>query len=223
MTEAERTARNTGLLLFATLFSFIMTFQTMPAFDARQGFFDDDFPRLAGQRIQFALALFFSALTSLLSYKTSTSLKKAFITAGNARSFAAPVLLGVASIGCLVSTVLGIPMLTILFQASRILETDLSVFSASALPWAGANQAFLVIFGLGAFVLSLLMIALSLIRSGCLPLRWAAAGLTLPVIPLLVFLSIPGEDPFFFLALGLPALFWSAGTSIYIIITRCLG
>lgn len=195
----------------------------MPSFDARSGFFDEDFPRLVNQRGQFALALLLSALTSLLAYQTSLSFKKAFLTAGKAGPFGAQLLLLVASIGCLISTILGIPMLFILLQAPRILDSDLAAFSASALPWAGANQAFLVIFGLGAFALSLVSITVALIRSGCLPLQRAAIGLALPVIPLLVFLAIPGEDPYFFLALGLPVLFWSAGIGIYITYTKCLA
>jgi len=205
-----------------TLFSLIATFQTIPGFDARAEYFADEFQELVDMRARLGAALVLTMLTGLSAAATGIFIKRAFQQDGKTRSGGAPVLFLISGIGFFLSALFGIPVLLALNSASGSPQGEWTGLAASASPWAGANQAFLVLFGLGGFALSLLLTALALIRSGVLPLHLAVVGIAIPFLPLVVFLAIPGPDPYFLLAFGLPALFWSVGLGVYITITRRL-
>lgn len=223
MNISSKNARFIGLLLLSTLLSLILTFQTIPGFDARSEYFAAEFQKLVGIRVRFAAAIVLTVITGLFATATGILIKRVFQQDGITWSGGAPVFFLTSGFGFFLSAFFGIPVLLALNSAARSYQSDWADLAASASPWAGANQAFLVIFGLGGFALSLLMTALALIRSGGLPLRLAVIGIGIPFVPLVVFLLIPGPDPYFLLAFGLPALFWSVGLGAYITITGRLS
>jgi hypothetical protein len=73
--------------------------------------------------------------------------------------------------------------------------------------------------GLGGFAIGLLTTALSIILQRGIPIWVALLFAFAPLIPLAVFLIIPGEDPYIWLGVGLPSLVWSGGLGSYLAIT----
>jgi hypothetical protein len=211
-------ARWAGICLLGALASLAVTLSVMPSFDARAEYFAGWLPDLVSQRFQYGIALGLSLLAGGITLAAGFAVYQAFRRVG--KSGVVPgVLLVAAGGGFILSALLGLPLLRILFEAARQPISYWNSFASVAYPWASASQFTLIGLGMGGFAAGLLATAVSLILSGGVSVRIALLLALAPLLPLGIFLIIPGEDPLIWLGVGLPSLVWSIVLGSYLAIT----
>jgi hypothetical protein len=211
-------ARWAGICLLVALAGLAATFSVMPSFDARAEYFAGWLPGLVMQRFQYGMALGLSLLTGGLALAAGAAIYRAFRTA-RGTGIVSGFLFEISGAGFMLSALLGLPLLRILFEVSGEPSSDWSAFASAAYPWASANQATLVMIGLGGFAAGLLATAASLILAGGVPARVALILALAPLLPLAISLIIPGEDPYFLLGIGLASLVWSISLGGYLVVS----
>ena len=218
MNDSKTRARWAGVCLLGALAVLVATSSVLPSFDARGEYFGEWFPGLVSQRTRYGIALGLIALSGTLVVIAGLALYGAFRLA-EAAGAAAGLVLVAAGGGFLLSAGLGIPAFRVMVEAARSPETDWLSFADAAHPWAAGSQTVLLMFGLGGFAVSLVAAALAIIQAGGVSRRVAIGIAIAPLIPLAVFVAIPGEDPLVWLSVGLPSLVWSVGLGIYLAVT----
>lgn len=216
MTSSEKYARLAGLFLLGSLASLFMVTRFLPGFDARQEYFAGSFRMLVAQRDSFASALVMMSLTGILAVITGLKLIAAFRHVDRANSFSGTGLVG-AGAGFILAGILGLPALRSLGQASEAAAGDWQVLIRATYPWASGSQIVLLFFGLGGLAVGLLIAGLSLVHA--INRRIIIVG---AIAPFLLFGSIAvtmTEAPLFWLAGGLPAVFWSVGLAAHLLLT----
>jgi hypothetical protein len=216
--QSKFRARWAGVCLLGALAGLVASLTVVPSFDARPEYFSDWLPGLVIQRFRYGLALGLILLTGGFVITAGLAIQKALRSVGGRGAMAGIILVASGS-GFLLSALLGIPLVVILSEAARLPQPNWNRIADIAYPWASGNQAMLILIGLGGFAAGLLATAMAIILAGGISPRLAIVFALTPLIPLAVFLIIPGEDPYIWLSVGLPSLVWSISLGGYLAIT----